>query len=111
MEAIEKVADRLAAMYSQPFGGKATGRYRLSQKFLRDLLGRRRVYPEEVVALTRALLERGFVLVDMETFYVVLSASAFVNYRRAGKEASGTTTRAGTRAGGRAGVATAKVPT
>ena len=29
------------------------------------------------------MFERGFVLVDMDSFFVVLSADAFVNYRRA----------------------------
>ena len=83
----EATADRLAALYAQGFGGKASGRYRIPQKLVCQISGRRRLYAEDSVALTRAMLERGFVLIDMETFFVVLSVNAFVNYRRAGKDA------------------------
>lgn len=80
-------ADRLAALYSQAFGGKKGGRYRLPAKLLQRLLDRKRLYEDDIRALMRALLERGFVLVDMDSFYVVLSANSFVNYRRVNEEA------------------------
>jgi hypothetical protein len=51
------------------------------------MMGRKRLYPEDRIALTRALFERGFVLIDMDSFFVVMSANSFVNYRRVGKEA------------------------
>ena len=51
-------------------------------KHLRQVLGRRRVYPEDVADLGRALYERGYVLVDMESFIVVLSPKTFASYRR-----------------------------
>lgn len=87
MEQVQKTADRLAALYAQGFGGKPSGRYRISDRLVCDLMGRRRLYPDDIQALTRALLERGFVLIDMDRFYVVLSANAFTNYRRVGKDA------------------------
>ena len=77
------VADRLAALYADPFGGKSKGRYRIAGKVLRNLAGRQRLYEEDIRHLTREMLERGFVLVDMDTFYVILSSNTFVNYRRA----------------------------
>ena len=80
------IADRLAALYEQKFGGKDNGRYRISAKVVRDAMGRRRFYEDDVRALTRALIERGFVLIDMDSFYVVMSANSFVNYRRANEE-------------------------
>lgn len=49
-------------------------------------MGRRRLYEDDVKALSRALCERGFVLIDMEGFFVVLSANTFVNYRRANED-------------------------
>ena len=52
-------------------------------KHLQLLTGCRRVYPETILAVTRALYERGYVLVDMETFFVVLSQRTFSSYRRA----------------------------
>ncbi len=80
-------ADRLAALYNESFGGKETGRYRIAAKLVRALAGRRRLYEDDVRNLSRALLERGFVLIDMESFFVVMSANTFVNYRRANEEA------------------------
>ena len=85
MKTSDIAANRLAEMYSEEFGGKPSGRYRISRKLLAELLGQRRLYANDVTALTRALLEKGFVLIDMESFFVVMSANAFVNYRRAAK--------------------------
>lgn len=83
----DDIAEKLQELYAQPFGGKASGRYRLPEKLLREMLGRRRLYPEDKTAVTRALYERGFVLIDMDSFFVVMSANSFVNYRRVSKEA------------------------
>ena len=83
---IAQAADRLAALYDRPFSGKEKGRYRISVKLLRALTGRRRLYPEDVEALRRALFERGHVLIDMESYFVVMSGSSFVNYRRVGED-------------------------
>ena len=83
---IRDTADRLAALYERPFGGKSSGRYRIPAKLVRQLADRRRLYEEDVRQLTRALFERGYVLIDMESFFVVLSANTFVNYRRANEE-------------------------
>jgi uncharacterized protein YcgL (UPF0745 family) len=79
----DTVADRLAELHGRPFGGKPKGRYRIAMKLVRSLAGRRRLYEDDVRALGRAMLERGFVLIDMESFFVVTSANTFVNYRRA----------------------------
>ena len=81
-----KTAEALERLYGQTFGGKTKGRYRISTKLIRQLLGCRRLYEDDVRALTRALVERGFVLVDMDGFYVVMSANTFVNYRRVNEE-------------------------
>lgn len=83
---IDPTADRLSALYDESFGGKGQGRYRISAKLVRDAAGRRRLYEDDIRALARALFERGFVLIDMDSFYVVMSANAFVNYRRANDE-------------------------
>ena len=83
---IAAAADEIAALYDQPFGGKKSGRFRVPAKLVRRLLERRRLYEDDVQALTRVLFERGFVLIDMEIFFVVMSANAFVNYRRANED-------------------------
>lgn len=83
---VADTAERLALLYDRKFGRKERGRYRISAKLVRDIAGRRRLYEDDVRALTRALLERGFVLIDMDSFFVVLSANSFVNYRRANED-------------------------
>ena len=80
---IGATADHLVSLHDQGFGGKPSGRYRISAKLVRHLAKRRRVYEDDIRDLGRALFERGFVLIDMDSFYVVMSANTFVNYRRA----------------------------
>lgn len=80
------MAERLAALYERPFGGKRQGRYRIAVKLLRRIAGRRRLYEDDVKHIGRALLERGYLLIDMDGFFVVLSTNAFVNYRRANED-------------------------
>lgn len=79
---ISKTAERLSYLYDKDFGGKPSGRYRIPAKLLRELAGRRRLYEDDIRDISRALLERGFILIDMDSFYIVMSANAFVNYRR-----------------------------
>lgn len=77
------IADRLASLYAEKFGGKDSGRYRVAAKAIRDAVGRGRLYESDVQVLTRAMFERGYVLIDMDSFFVVMSANSFINYRRA----------------------------
>ncbi|MGA9436145.1 MAG: hypothetical protein WBV62_18095 [Roseobacter sp.] len=79
----DALADKLAGLYAEQFGGKSSGRYRVAAKAIRDAAGRRRLYEDDVRDLTRAMFERGYVLIDMDSFFVVMSAKSFVNYRRA----------------------------
>ncbi len=85
-KSLSDTADRLAELYARPFGGKKTGRYRIAAKLVRELAGRRRLHEDDVRVLAREMFERGYVLIDMETFFVVLSANTFVNYRRANED-------------------------
>ena len=80
------VADSLVGLYARQFGGKPKGRFRIAAKLLRKLAGRRRLYEDDVRDLTRARLERGYVLIDMDGFFVVMSANTFANYRRANED-------------------------
>ncbi|MEQ9641542.1 MAG: hypothetical protein RIM84_16075 [Alphaproteobacteria bacterium] len=76
------VAGQLVALYEQPFGGKRRGRYRIAMKLMRQLLGVRRVWPDQIEAIRRALYQQGFVLLDMETYFTVVSQQTFSSYRR-----------------------------
>ena len=83
---MEETANELARLYGEKFGGKDSGRYRISAKLVRKISSRKRLYEDDIRLLTRSLLERGYVLIDMDAFFVVLSANTFVNYRRANDE-------------------------
>ncbi len=85
----DETATVLARLYNAEFGGKPSGRYRIADKVLRDIMGRRRLYEDDIRGLSRALVEKGYVLIDMESFFVVMSAKSFVNYRRVAKETLG----------------------
>lgn len=78
----EAVAQRLAELYELPFAGKPRGRFRVSEKHLRQLVGKKRLYAGEIDEIARALYELGYLLVDLDTFFVVLSQKAFTSYRR-----------------------------
>jgi len=79
---VERIVEALVALYTQSFGGKSTGRYRISPKFLRQIAGRRRLPPALLDSLTEALFERGYVFIDAETYFVVLEQKVFNSYRR-----------------------------
>jgi hypothetical protein len=81
-EWILDVTEHLRSLYNIEFGGKASGRYRIPAKLLRELAGRQRLYEDDIRDISRALIELGFVLIDMDSFYVVTSSNSFINYRR-----------------------------
>jgi len=76
------VVERLVTLYDHPFGGKPRGRYRVSMKLMCRLLNQRRVWPEQIEAIRRGLYETGYVLVDLENYFVVVSQRTFSSYRR-----------------------------
>lgn len=76
------IAEQLAALYETPFGGKDRGRFRVSMKLMCELAGRRRLYAEDVRAIARELFELGYVIIDMGTYFAVLSQSTLRSYRR-----------------------------
>lgn len=82
-----EIAARLAELYDHEFAGKSRGRYRVSMKHMRMLTGRRRVPPEMVRRIDEELFEAGYVLIDMETFFVVLAQRTFGSYRRVNDDA------------------------
>ena len=83
---MDDIANHLVNLYSRSFGGKTKGRFRIATKLLRAMMSRKRLYETDIEALRRAMIERRFVLIDMESFFVILSANTFVNYRRVNDE-------------------------
>lgn len=87
MDWAKSVATRLAALYGDPFGGRPKGRYRISMKHLRQLADRKRLHLDDLRALEREVYELGYVLIDMETFFVVVAQRTFASYRRVNEDA------------------------
>ncbi|MCP4328631.1 MAG: hypothetical protein GY791_09380 [Alphaproteobacteria bacterium] len=81
-----QIATELAKLYERRFGGRDRGRYRISMKYMRVLTGRKRVPGRLVRQITEELFELGFVLIDLETFFVVLGQRTFQSYRRVSEE-------------------------
>ena len=81
-ETCEMIAANLAALYEEPFGGKRRGRFRIPIKLVRRMLGQRRIWPGQTEAIGRALYELGYVLHDMESYWIVVSERTFASYRR-----------------------------
>lgn len=77
-----QVAAQLAELYERGFGGKERGRYRISMKHLRVLTKRKRVPSILLRKIAEELFELGYVLIDMETFVVVMAQRTFTSYRR-----------------------------
>ena len=77
-----QIAERLAALYQERFGGKERGRYRISMKQMRALTDRKRVPGDVIGKISEELFELGYVLIDLETFFVVLAQGTFRSYRR-----------------------------
>lgn len=77
-----EIAEALARLYERGFAGKERGRYRVSMKHMRALTGRRRVTDDVVQKIGEELFELGFVLIDLETYFVVLAQRTFNSYRR-----------------------------
>lgn len=78
----QAAARRLAELYDLQFGGKQRGRYRISMKHIRALTGRRRVPAAMIRRIGEELFELGYVLIDLETYFVVLAERTFRGYRR-----------------------------
>jgi len=76
------VAEQLAGLYQEKFGGKERGRYRFSMKQMRALANRKRVPGEFIARVGEELFELGYVLIDLESFFVVLAQGTFRSYRR-----------------------------
>lgn len=78
----EQIALQLIDFYHTAFGGKELGRFRISVKNLRQIVGRKRLYPDDIAAISREVYQLGYVFIDMETFFVLLSQKTFTSYRR-----------------------------
>ncbi len=79
---VTKIVRQLAELYRTPLGGKARGRFRISMKLLRKCAGRKRLFSDEIEEIRREFYQQGYILIDMETSFALLSQSIFRNYCR-----------------------------
>ena len=85
----DDVVEHLIVLYDESFGGKPRGRYRISMKLMCRLFRQRRLWSEQIEAIRRRLYERGYILVDLETYFAIVSHQTFVSYRRVNEAAIG----------------------
>lgn len=78
----EVLAQALVRLFAERFGGAPGGKFRISRKFLRQLAGRRKLPDGYLAALAEHMFEAGFVFVDCESYFIVLSQKQFASYRR-----------------------------
>ena len=78
----QAVAERLVELYEQNFGGKERGRFRISMKHMKLLTGRKRIPLRTIRKIREELFEEGYVLIDLEMYFVVLAERTFRSYRR-----------------------------
>ena len=77
-----EIAARLAALYQLRFGGRRTGRFRVSRKYLNKLSGRKRLSDQLLQDVADEIFERDFVFIDLESYFVLLDQKLFTGYRR-----------------------------
>ena len=76
------VAEQLVELYDRSFGGKERGRYRVSMKHMKMLTGRKRIPGPTIRKIGEELFEQGYVLIDLESYFVVMDQRTFRSYRR-----------------------------
>lgn len=79
---VDAVVEVLVALHGLRFGNRSSGKYRISRKYFRQISARRKLTPEFVGAVTDEIFEKGFVLIDLETHFVLMKQALFNSFRR-----------------------------
>lgn len=82
------VAAMLVMLYDEQFGGKPSGRFRVSRKVLREISGRRILSDSFLQEVSEEVFELGFVLINCDAYLAVQSQKLFNSYRRVTKGAT-----------------------
>lgn len=77
-----EVANALANIYEESFGGKDRGRYQISRQGLRNLSGRKRLEDTIVNDIINEAYELGFVLTDMGDDFSIIEEGVMRSYRK-----------------------------
>ena len=77
----QEVAEMLAQGYDMKFGGKLRGRYKITRRLFKKLLGRQVLKEAVVYDISEELFDLGYVLMDLGDDFAVLELSVVENYR------------------------------
>lgn len=79
----DEVAKILISLHDRQFRSRRTGKYRISRSALRAVCGRHKLTERFLEEIETELFERGYVLVDLETYFAVMNQKLFDSFRRA----------------------------
>lgn len=84
-ERVKHTAGALRSIYTESFGGKEWGRYRIRRSELKEISGLKRLSPGFLRRLSDACFESGHALVDRDDDFVFIDHDRFDNYRKVPK--------------------------
>lgn len=68
--------------YESTFGGKSRGKFQITRKGVKDLLGLQRLHPSTVRKLTDACLEKGLVVIDSDDSFAFAETQFVKKWRK-----------------------------
>lgn len=78
---IDDVVNVLHSIYNEEFGGKTSGRFRLTRGNFRQLCGRKRLEESTIAKVVDAALEQGLVLTELGDHFCVCKELVLLSYR------------------------------
>lgn len=68
--------------YESTFGGKSRGKFQITRKGVKDLLGLKRLHPSTVRKLTDACLVQGLVVIDVDDSFAFAETEFVSKWRK-----------------------------
>ena len=84
-----KAASDLILFYHSSFGGKMKGRYKIKREHLSSILKNIFLKNNQIEELRYSLLDRGFILIDLDIEFIIMTVVTFNNYRSVPKKLIG----------------------
>jgi hypothetical protein len=77
-----EVCEGLIHFYNEKFGGKLRGRFKIMRKDLMFLARWPRLSEIDVKQLSDLMLEKGYVMVDLDSYFIVIEERIVLGYRK-----------------------------
>lgn len=84
-----KAASDLIVFYHSSFGGKIKGRYKIKREHLSSILKINFLKNYQIEELQYSLLDRGFIIINLDMVFIVMTVVTFNNYRSVPKSLIG----------------------